>query len=277
MASKAEIAKKTEGGAVMPAFMEEDLHLGTEAIGSNAMEIPRIKLLQALSPELEEDEDLRQGMWFHTILEEQLGKDLLVIPCYSTLSYMLWRPQGDGGGILARADDGVNWTPPDMDFNVTLKGGQEVCWRTAPTVAASRLHLFGTENPTDPTSPPAAVAMINVAVLAPGHLELGPFVLTFQRSGFKVGKKFMSNLKLSRVPSFGRIFQAYSTRVEGKEGPYLEPRMKAKGFVEDKAVYAQAKSAYETFKKLGIRVKEETMGEDAAEAGDGSAADTTEY
>ena len=271
------VAKK-EATDVIPSWMQDDAGLGTEAIGTDAMEMPRVKLLQALSPELDDNEALRAGMWFHTITEEEYGKELTIIPCYSTLSYILWRPQDDGGGILARADDGVHWSPPDAIFNVRLKGGQEVTWKTAKTVAASRLHLFGTENPEDPASHPAAVAMINVACLCPDMLDTGPFVVTFQRSGHSVGKKFMSNLKMSRIPSFGRMFNLTSVKIDGPSGPYLEPRVKAVGRVEDEELYARCKEMYLIFKQQGLRVKEETMAEDASELspGDGSE-EVTEY
>ena len=82
---------------------------------------------------------------------------------------------------------------------------------------------------------------------------------------------------MSRIPSFGRMFNLSSVKVDGPSGPYLEPRVKAVGTVEDEELYARCKNTYLIFKEQGLRVKEESMAEDTAETSTGPAAGTTEY
>ena len=55
--------------------------------------------------------------------------------------YILWRPRWEGGGILARADDGVHWSPANASFTVKpVKGvNKTAIWNTKRTVEESGL------------------------------------------------------------------------------------------------------------------------------------------
>lgn len=265
------VTKQQTGGSVVPSFMEEDVGKGAEDLGSDAIEIPRIKLLQKISPELDDNEDLRAGQWFHTVSEDELGDELRFVPCYLTRAFILFRPRKDGGGVLARAIDGVNWDASDTEFEVKLDNGKTVKWNTGKNVKSSGLDAWGSSDPDDAQSQPAATAMINVACMLPDFPELSPCVLTFQRSGFKVGKKLAGNLRTSRLPSFGRYFMLSSVKAESDAGPYLMPRCKADGVIEDRGYFEQCKEAYENFKRMGLHVKDlEDEGYVEGESSDGA-------
>ena len=123
----------------LPDFMRGQAGMGTERIRPEDVEIPRIKLLQALNPEVQEGGQ-KQGTFFHTVAEQNLGSELKLTIVYVDQSFILWRPRKSGGGILARAMDGVHWSPADAEFDVQLDDGKtKVKWRTAPTVAKSGL------------------------------------------------------------------------------------------------------------------------------------------
>src|SRR5262252_1070740 len=138
----------------LPAHMRGLAGQGTERIGSADVEIPRIKLLQALSPEVQEGGQ-RQGSFWHNLVEENLGNQVSIVIVYVDQSFILWRPRKQGGGILARALDGIHWVPPDASFDIEINN-QKITWKTAATVAKSGLAEWGSENPHDPKSPPAA-------------------------------------------------------------------------------------------------------------------------
>jgi hypothetical protein len=247
------VAKIEDNPLVVPDFMKEYTGQGAEDLSSAALRPPRIKLLQKTSPELDENEDLRSGHYYHDGAAIDLGKELQVIPCYLSEAYFLFGPKM-GDGLLARADDGVHWSPPDTDFEVQHKDGSVATWRTANTVAKSKLDQWGSFNPSDPKSPPAATHSINVVCLLPEFMDVGPAIFSFMRSGLKIGKKFSSNVKLSTAPAFGRLFTFSSQTVDGAEGPYLEPRFKPSGFVQDKDLFAAAKEVYEAAKQRGVQV-----------------------
>lgn len=242
---------------------------GVEAITSDAIAVPRLALSQALSPQVEAGE-ARPGEWWHNVAEENLGKEVLLVPCYCTLSYILFRPRASGGGVLARSNDLKTWIPANAKFEVQLRGGKTVTWDTSSSVAKSGLMEWGSEDPTNPKSNPAATAFINVVSYLPDHPSLSPVVLSFSRSGYKIGKKLMAQLKIGRVPSFGRKFIVSSQKVDGEEGPYMEPRFKAHGLIQDQETFSITSSIYETFKTMDFNI----VGEDSEEE---RGEETTEY
>lgn len=242
----------------MPDFMKGMQGQGTENIGMKDVETPRLTLLQSTSPVCLEREDCSPGMWFHTVLERPFPKTLLVVPIYIDFRYILWRDMDDGGGILARADDAVHWNPPNASFKVKInKKTKEVTWATKPTVAESRLDQWGTYDPDDPNSQPAATLMYNVVAALPEYPEVGPAVVTFQRTGVPPARKFMGKLKLSQAPSFGMQFTLGSESDTNNAGqPYLIPKLTMAGFVQDQAQFNAYKELHEVFKREGLKVKD---------------------
>jgi hypothetical protein len=269
-----EVAKQTVlTSEVVPDFMKSaKAGLGTEALSQNAFSPPRLKMAQALSPELETIAGLKAGDFFNSMSELSYGPSVQIIPCYLMESYLLFAPRvpGSNGGLLARADDGVHWNVQQGQFEVVLdKKGRKGVWRMAPTVAQSGLANWGTSDPDDKNSPPAATHSINVVCLLANDLDAGPMVLSFVRSALKTGKKFASNLKMSRVPTFGRLFELSSAKVNGPSGDYFEPRTKAVGFVSDQAVFRAAQDIYEISSERGVSVdlsEHEAAGEAAPSA-----------
>lgn len=244
--------------APIPDFMKGDVGLGTENIGVGSVETPRIKLIQKISPELETYNDLKAGEFFHSILEQSLGTSIRVCPIYVDERYILWRPQEDaGGGILARADDGIHWSPANAEFKVKLKSGKEVTWRTAKTVAASRLADWGSSDPSDTNSPPAATKMFNIVVTFPDDPDMPPAVVTLQRSSVGIGKKFMGKLKITRAPSFGLIFKMASVSDTNKVGQtFLNYSFISDGTVTDEAFYRSNREYYQMFKEQGVQIRD---------------------
>jgi len=251
--------KTTAVAAPIPSFMQGMRGQGTENLGQGDIETPRLKLLQAVSPECEEFDEAKQGEYWHSVAEVSLGKELRIVPLYIDMRAILWRPRHQGGGILARADDGVNWTPPNAEFEVQpYKDNKKlVKWRTKPTVAASGLLEWGSTDPEDPNSQPAATRMYNMAVALPDHPELGIGVVTLQRSGIRVARKFLGKLKLMSVPSFGCYFTMGNVRDQNPSGDtFYNYSFTAAGFVQDEEEFMQYKGLYESFKLMGLNIKD---------------------
>lgn len=242
----------------VPDFMRQYAGQGTENIGQGDIETPRIKLIQATSPEIELFEDARPGHFWHTAAQMDLGQELIVVPVYTDMRAILWRPRENGGGILARSDDNITWNPPNATFEVQLDkkdGGHRVTWRTAPTVAASGLLNWGTQNPNDPQSPPAATKMYNIVCAMPNFPELPPSVVTLQRSAIKIGRKLMANLKIVRAPSYGVKLSMGSVRDQNNSGDsYHNYLFRPAGFVEDPDDFATYQQFYEAFRAMGLTI-----------------------
>ena len=238
----------------LPAFIREHADIGRLGVGN--LEMPRLKLLQAPSPELTEFNNVKQGEFWHSLVDESFGSTVRICPVYIDRRFILWRPREASGGILARADDGKHWTPADTEFTVKLKSGHEVKWRTARTVAASGLDRRGSYDPSDPNSPPAATRMYSVVCSFPDRRDLPPAVVILQRAAIKVATKLIGKLKVLRAPSFGAIFEMTSIKDKSPSGEFYNYAFELVGPVEDRAFYEENFAQYRFFLEHGLKVKD---------------------
>jgi len=272
MAKSTKLAKLPDQAVTthIPAHMREYAGAGLEKIQASDLEVPRIKLLQALSPELQEQNDAKPSHFWHSVGDVDLGKLLRIVPVYVDQSFILWRPRKSGGGILARAADGIHWSPDHGEFQVLLDDNKtKVTWKLAKTVSGSGLAEWGTMDPSDPNSPPAATRMYNIVALMPDQdAALSPAVITLQRSAIGVARKFLGKLKLSQAPSFGTYYQMESVKDQNNQNQeFFNYKFTMAGFVEDKGEFERYKDTYEAFKKMGLKIKdiEGLQGDDPAD------------
>lgn len=262
-----EVAKVQGGAAAIPEHMRAYAGQGTENLAQGDYEMPRIKLLQGLSEELQAFDGLKQGMFFHTLAEESLGDKLPVVPLYISKRYVLWNPRHNGGGILARADDAVHWQPPQGQFDVKLYKDRDVraTWKLAPTVAQSGLAAWGTYDPQDPKSQPAATEVYVYVVALPSRPDLGAVALMLQRTALGPAKKWNGNMNLSKAPIFGRTFDMTSFTDDRGGQKFANYRFTGTGFVEDPQQFEAYRDLHERFKKEGVKVKDEDKADEAGE------------
>jgi hypothetical protein len=220
-----------------PSYMGDDhAGAGTEGIGG-ATEMPRLDLMQALSPQVQEG-NARPGDWYHTSAEENLGKEVLFVVCNSTRSAILWRPR-PAGGRLAVTTDMRSWNPSNAVFDdVVLSGGKTVTWETKGTVAESGLLEWGSLDPNNREAGGfAATEYVNILAFFPEHPTLFPAVISaFKRSGLKVGRRLNTQLlalKGRGKPVYAGLFRLSSKRKEGPNGPYLIPHFEGIGWCSE--------------------------------------------
>lgn len=279
------VATQERGGALaaVPEWAKGKAGVGTEKLTNQDIETPRIKLIQGTNPELEVYDGLKAGMFFHTLAEQSLGAGPIpIVPLFLSKRYVLWRPRKpiDMGGILARADDAVHWEPADVEFNVKVdKQGHMVKWKTAKTVAESGLDKWGTFDPRDPNSQPAATECHVIVVATPSFPELPPAALFLQRSAIKPARKLLGRLKITQAPIYATKFNMESFDDEGPSGPFKNWRFTADGFVQDPEQGRLYEEMYESFKKLGVKVKIEDEDNDApaADGASGAAANEKKF
>lgn len=264
-----------KGGAVAaaPSFMQDKQGAGTDHLDTKDMEVPRIKLIQAISPEVTEHTNAMAGEFWHTLAEESFGRKVSIVPIYIDKRFILWRPRKAGGGILARADDGTNWNPPNTDFTITLpETKKNVTWRTGGdivdeqgrvtaknvgTVAASGLDQWGSYDPDNTSSQPAATLMYTMVVAMPDYPDYGFAQLTLQRGSVSVAKNLIAKLKLNSKPSYGRVFSLESVEDQNSSGdPFFNFRFTADGYVQNEDAYNAYEALYKQFSRTGLNIKD---------------------
>jgi hypothetical protein len=183
--------------------------------------LPRIKLLQATSPECAEyPREAIAGEFWHTTLTQSLGNELLGVPLFRRQSYTLWTPKGvpgQEGGVLARARDYIHWDPPDGVFHVRFPNNPKTyTWKTAKTVRESGLDLFGSSRNDDPKSPPAATLTFEVLWFLP---DFNALALTLNsRGGVQPAKKLFAMVDAKPVDAFHQRYRICSQRKPGPSG-----------------------------------------------------------
>lgn len=85
--------------------MIEDAGEGTEAIRASDITTPFLRIIQALSPELDSRksayvEGAKKGDIINTATRE-IFKEAVVLPCYYQAQYVEWKPRTAGGGLVA--------------------------------------------------------------------------------------------------------------------------------------------------------------------------------
>lgn len=198
--------------------------LGTEDISSDEINIPRLKLGQDMSKEVQAG-DVERGDLFVNVSGEvalEAGQKLPFAVLKRYREFILWRPQKDGGGILARAHavqtpDGVRyeWDKPNSEFEVKVEGKIKVTWKIGkyvdePTIEGPNGDLisiadWGSEIPGDKESNKAATEHHNYIIALPTRDNM-VVALSLSRTASPRAKDFNALLKMSSKPMVSRLF-----------------------------------------------------------------------
>ena len=157
-----QVQKKTNSGAVAIMSQFEGVETGFEDMSADDLQLPRLKLLQAMSPELENDDALRAGHAFNSVTGDWWPSDqgVKVIPCVYHKTYVEWAPVGSGAkGPVAvhqskevmndtiRGDDGKfykndnsgNYIEETANYFVLIVGGKGETSQAVISMKSSQL------------------------------------------------------------------------------------------------------------------------------------------
>ncbi len=182
------------------SFLEEHSGAGLENIGADDLQVPRLKLLNALSPELDEAKPnyiakSRAGQFALTLPGISLGKTVDVIPLHNQTFWVEYLPSRSGyvgrhlpGSFPVDQTDFSNWFRPD--------NGNEI------------------------------VETRDWVVLVKGHEEVGPVLMSFTSSAIKSSKSWMSLIAIERTPAgkaapiFANIWKLSSVAMSNEKGSW---------------------------------------------------------
>lgn len=259
-----EVAAAKSAG--LPAYLQgkkKEVSIGN--VDRSDLIIPRIKLLQSVSPELDANDNAKKGNFWHNVASENLGDSFRAIPIIMRKSWVLWAPRGDDRGVLARANDGVHWDQePGMKFTVKPKNSPvDITYILGETVherfnGAPALSEFGSSIPGDKNSPPAAALTYQFLWYLPDFPHLSPAVVINTRSSVKPAKGLLSKIDMRPEDHYA---QAYSVGVTKQKNAANEEfynyTFMADGYATEEE-YEHCKALYEQFKEAGWRADDET-------------------
>lgn len=267
----------TTKGAPLPAHIGLYQKAKIGNVDRTDLVIPRIKLLQAISPELVEFEgQARAGQFWHTIASESMGAELLAVPIVIKKSYVLWAPRNDDRGILARAMDGIHWDNPGAEFSVKPKGSpNSVTYQLKDTVAESGLDQFGSSIPGDSNSVPAASLTYNMLWYFPEFVQFSPAVIINTRSSIKPMQQLLSKIDSKPVAHFVQMYTIGTVMMKGAEGPYFNYSYTGAGFA-DAETCKITEALYSRWAEADWQANEETADVEADGGGKAARHEPTE-
>jgi len=155
-------------------FMESMAGAGLENISPDDVIIPRIKVLQALSPELDDSaanfiKGSKVGDFILSVPGVSLGKSITIIPLAARTYWMEWQP--NRGGFVARHEPGsIEVDKTDFSNWVKVDNGNDV--------QESRDWF----------------------VLVKDMESYGPVIMSFTSTQIKASKTLMSMISMERTP-----------------------------------------------------------------------------
>ena len=238
-------------------------------IDASDLKPPQLKVLAGQSPEVTDGvPGALPGNFWITILNQNLGPNVVGSPILLRKTYQVWAPKAPGSdqkGPLAVASDGINWDVPNQSFEVRFPGNpRSYVWKLGRTVAETGAHKFGSSQDDDKSSKPIATLTYDVLWLIDlpnGQKQL--CVFKSARTGVKPTQTFISTTKAMGIDQF---YQRYRIVVQKKTGPTGDPYFaydyQYVGEVESEAEAKALRGLYDQYSKSGFVVD---MGDEAAD------------
>lgn len=206
---------------------------GITPIDEEDRSIPRIKLIQALSPEIK-DKIAEDGDLVNSLTKENYGKALKFVPIIFAKSRILFQKREEGGGILCSARDGKT-------------GGEYgLC---------SACDKSKWNNQT----PPECTTIINVISLIIGEEGSRPTLacVSFANTSYTAGRNLINVLSYKNIDTFNYIYDLYSEQKTNKLGTFNILRYRDLNTTSPDDLYKVAEKLFESFKVEKPEISEE--------------------
>lgn len=272
---------KQEGGALavqsdagVPDYLKgHQGGSGLQGLDAGDFIVPRIKLLQGTSTEPETFDEAKVGTFWVNVLDVPIGDSFEFTPILNRKRVMLMPPMGSSGtGIYARANDGMTWNTTG-EWELKLKGQRtSVKWAiTDLNVRKSGLLEYGTSDPENPDSPPAATLFYDFLVMIHGDQGVNmPVLLSLARSAAKVARNLQMKIEaMKHTPMWARKFIAKPFKDHNNDGQeFWNWQFAASGFVPEE-VFARTSAQRTRFMEMNFRGAEDDLDEAATAAPSG--------
>lgn len=230
---------------------------------TNDAVVPQIKLLQGTSEQCTLFDNAKPGIFWHTGFDMPLGTEFEFIVIRRRKKYLLLAPLTDGGGVFARSDDAKKWDRLGS-WDVKIDKKRTVRWTIdTADVERSSVVQWGSQDPDDDNSPPAATLFYDYVVILPKHMDCGAAVMSLARSAIRVARKGLND-KIALHANAGRPMQALKFKATAKADQnddgqdFYNWHFTGAGFA-DEELFAYANKLAEAFKDFVVQDEEKTL------------------
>lgn len=226
MATKNQTAVATQSAnpfaTALPEYIKQDSARGSEQVKTSDLILPRLEIVQALSPIKEENPEAREGMLFNSVTGDIYGDHVYFVPIYFRTEFLVWKDQNEGGGFFGSFP--------------TLNEAQS---RVAEAVDSGE-----DEDLLEIVDTPVHFGLR----ITPDLSTCEQLVISMAKTKAKISRKWNAMIQIAGGDRFARVYKISAFTDENKKGQKFKNYVvQAAGFTPE-PVYRQAEKLYEVFK-----------------------------
>lgn len=232
-----------------PDYISETGNAGNENVGANDIVIPRLELVQALSPARKKQDPqfipgAEEGMLYNSLTRELYGHTALIVPVYFRTEHMVWLHRKAGGGFRGSF----------LNVGEARERLARVLEEEKPSYTEGSTRV---DNAAEVIDTPQHFAL----VITEGKVE--EIVISMPRTKAKMSRKFNSLIRMTPGDRYSRVYEFSGAVEQNAEGQdYYNYAMKVLGY-PTKEVYERAKATYAMIARgTGFRVDAEDENND---------------
>jgi len=131
--------KEATTALAVPSFGNSGRSRGSENVGVADITIPRLSLIQSLSPQRKKNDPefipgAEEGMLYNSVTKALYDKTVLVVPIYYRLEFLLWKIRKEGGGfrgVFNNREQALNEARTLKETTEIADTGQQFCLLSA--------------------------------------------------------------------------------------------------------------------------------------------------
>lgn len=215
--------------SAVPDYIKQDSNRGSEEVKASDMVLPRLEIVQALSPIKDLDPDAREGMLFNSVTQEIIGDLAYFVPVYYRMEYLVWQSQDQGGGFHGSFP--------------TLEQAEEkraLIIKNDPNLGGTDAKGFNTIEVVD------TPVHYGLRITPEGQKE--QIVISMAKTKSKVSRKWNAMIQIAGGDRFSRVYKISAFTDENKKGQKFKNFVIQPAGFPPKAVYDECERLYATFR-----------------------------
>lgn len=205
----------------VPDYIKKGQGRGNENVTTEDMVIPRIELVQALSPCLDKNdpgyiEDAEVGGFINSVSREYYGERITVVPVLFQKQYLVWKDRTQGGGFL-----GAHNTKAEAQARIEEE----------PERDQDHFDIYDTGQ------------HLVLLVREDGSSEEA--VISMARTKLKVSKQWNSMIRMAGGDRFSRQYEIFGVQDENDKGKFYTLGIVMSGY-PSLEVYKKAEALYDS-------------------------------
>lgn len=228
-------------GKNVPDYIQKGDKRGTENLGMGDLVIPRLEIVQGLSPAVKKGdpgfiEGATAGQLNNSVSRQLYGESVWVIPADYSVQYLVWRDRKMVDAHNANSANRASKLPTDGGFfgaypdahkakeRADLEGGEKSCI----VVVDTPTHLC---------------LLLNAETGEPEEV-----MVPMPRTKAKVSRQWNTLVKMAGGPRFSRAYEVKTVLQKNAQGDFYNFAIQPVGF-PPKQVYQRAEALYEAMQK----------------------------